>query len=64
MDNELTMPVRLDRYMSNVLWSHHEKMVLIDAAVGFLGGIDLCLGGCRVCVCVRPSLLWDATGLT
>lgn len=24
------------------LWSHHEKIVIIDQEVGFLGGIDLC----------------------
>ena len=26
------------------LWSHHEKMVLIDQEIGFLGGLDLCYG--------------------
>lgn len=26
------------------LWSHHEKMVIIDQSVAFLGGIDLCFG--------------------
>lgn len=26
------------------LWSHHEKMVVIDQVVGYLGGIDLCYG--------------------
>lgn len=26
------------------LWSHHEKMVIIDQEVGFLGGLDLCYG--------------------
>ena len=26
------------------LWSHHEKMVVIDQSVAFLGGIDLCFG--------------------
>lgn len=26
------------------LWSHHEKLCVIDQKKGFLGGIDLCLG--------------------
>ncbi len=26
------------------LWSHHEKLVIIDQEVGFLGGLDLCYG--------------------
>ena len=25
-------------------WSHHEKMVVVDQAIGFLGGFDLCFG--------------------
>jgi hypothetical protein len=25
-------------------WSHHEKMVIVDGKIGFLGGIDICLG--------------------
>lgn len=31
--------------MDNVfLWSHHEKCVIIDQSVAFMGGIDLCFG--------------------
>ena len=26
------------------LWSHHEKSVIIDQRIAFLGGIDLCYG--------------------
>lgn len=26
------------------LWSHHEKFVVIDQSIAFLGGIDLCYG--------------------
>ena len=26
------------------LWSHHEKSVVIDQSVGYLGGLDLCYG--------------------
>uniref|UniRef100_A0A8C4WVU8 phospholipase D n=1 Tax=Eptatretus burgeri TaxID=7764 RepID=A0A8C4WVU8_EPTBU len=29
-----------------LLWAHHEKMVVIDQAVAFLGGIDLAYGRC------------------
>ncbi|XP_054157366.1 phospholipase D1-like [Oppia nitens] len=27
-----------------LLWSHHEKLVVIDQSVAFVGGIDLCFG--------------------
>lgn len=27
-----------------MLWSHHEKMVVIDQSLAFMGGIDLCYG--------------------
>lgn len=26
------------------LWSHHEKCVIIDQSVAFMGGVDLCFG--------------------
>ncbi|CAK57722.1 unnamed protein product (macronuclear) [Paramecium tetraurelia] len=26
------------------LWSHHEKIVVVDGSVGFMGGLDLCFG--------------------
>ena len=26
------------------LWSHHEKIVVIDQTLAFIGGIDLCFG--------------------
>ncbi|KRX08542.1 hypothetical protein PPERSA_13023 [Pseudocohnilembus persalinus] len=26
------------------LWSHHEKMVIVDQLYGFMGGLDLCYG--------------------
>ena len=25
-------------------WSHHEKFVIVDNQIAFLGGIDLCFG--------------------
>ena len=27
-----------------LLWSHHEKMVVIDNKIGYIGGLDLCWG--------------------
>jgi phospholipase D1/2 len=27
-----------------VMWSHHEKSVVIDQKIGFMGGVDLCFG--------------------
>lgn len=34
-----------DHFFDGVfLWSHHEKLVIVDQAVAFLGGIDLCFG--------------------
>ena len=27
-----------------LLWAHHEKIVVIDQVVAFVGGIDLCYG--------------------
>eukprot|EP00835_Amoeboradix_gromovi_P001597 NODE_76_length_23341_cov_0.477498.p4 type:complete len:861 gc:universal NODE_76_length_23341_cov_0.477498:16030-13448(-) len=28
----------------SLMWSHHEKIVVVDELFGFVGGIDLCLG--------------------
>jgi phospholipase D1/2 len=34
-----------DHFSNGVfLWSHHEKIIIIDQTIGFLGGIDLCYG--------------------
>lgn len=30
--------------MIPLLWSHHEKMVIIDQKIGFMGGLDICYG--------------------
>lgn len=35
--------VRHPRFLIH-LWSHHEKMVIIDSKIVFMGGIDLCFG--------------------
>lgn len=32
------------RAMESMYWSHHQKICIVDAAVAFVGGIDLCLG--------------------
>jgi len=32
------------RFDSNLLWSHHEKLVVVDQQLAFVGGIDMCLG--------------------
>ena len=29
---------------STLLWSHHEKLVVIDQMIGYVGGLDLCWG--------------------
>ena len=29
---------------SSILWSHHEKLVIIDQQIAFVGGLDLCWG--------------------
>ena len=26
------------------MWSHHEKLVIIDQMIGYVGGLDLCWG--------------------
>lgn len=25
-------------------WSHHEKIVIVDQSIAFIGGIDMCYG--------------------
>ena len=39
--------IKVMRHPGNILpilWSHHEKIVVVDQQVGFLGGLDLCYG--------------------
>lgn len=31
-------------YIKPILWTHHQKMVVVDDEVAFVGGIDLCYG--------------------
>ncbi|CAB4034965.1 Phospholipase D2 [Paramuricea clavata] len=32
------------KHPSTIRWSHHEKLVIVDRSVAFVGGIDLCFG--------------------
>jgi len=34
----------LTEWLGYVYWTHHEKMVIIDNEIVFMGGLDLCLG--------------------
>ena len=39
--------IQVERHPLNctdLLWSHHEKLVIIDQIIGFVGGLDLCWG--------------------
>jgi phospholipase D1/2 len=45
--NNLHPNVKVTRHPKNnldLLWSHHEKIVIIDQKIGYLGGVDLCWG--------------------
>ncbi|KAG2721387.1 hypothetical protein I3843_02G066000 [Carya illinoinensis] len=51
-----------DHFSSGVyLWSHHEKLVIIDYQICFIGGLDLCFGRYDTCehkVGDCPPLIW------
>ena len=38
--------IRVTRHPRSLVsfWSHHEKMIVIDQEIGFMGGLDLCFG--------------------
>ena len=36
--------VSVNPFESALYWSHHEKLVVVDQAVAFVGGLDLCPG--------------------
>jgi phospholipase D1/2 len=45
--NNLHPNIKVTRHPKNkmdLLWSHHEKVVIIDEDIGYTGGIDLCWG--------------------
>ena len=31
-------------HMGTLLWAHHEKLLVIDQVIAYVGGIDICLG--------------------
>ena len=44
---ELHPNIKVTRYpkgSTSILWSHHEKLVIIDQQIAFVGGLDLCWG--------------------
>ncbi|XP_043806946.1 phospholipase D zeta 1 isoform X4 [Manihot esculenta] len=51
-----------DHFSSGVyLWSHHEKLVIVDYQICFIGGLDLCFGRYDTCehrVGDCPPLVW------
>ena len=50
--NKLNKNIKVIRYPSHrkkfrylsLLWSNHEKLVIIDQVIGYVGGLDLCWG--------------------
>ena len=45
--NKLNKNIKVTRYPSFIdiiLWSDHEKLVIIDKVIGYVGGLDLCWG--------------------
>lgn len=45
LDNNIYVLRSPNQIMQNVFfWAHHEKLLIVDNAVCFLGGIDLCFG--------------------
>lgn len=41
----LSVNIKVHRHPNQpFFWSHHEKMVVIDQQIGFMGGLDLCFG--------------------
>jgi phosphatidylserine/phosphatidylglycerophosphate/cardiolipin synthase-like enzyme len=45
--NKLHNNIKVTRHPKSsfdLLWSHHEKIVVIDQRIGYVGGIDLCWG--------------------
>ena len=44
--NKLNENIKITRYPSleTILWSDHEKLVIIDQVIAYVGGLDLCWG--------------------
>ena len=44
---QLNNKIKINRHPKDaldLLWSHHEKLVIIDQTIGYVGGLDLCWG--------------------
>lgn len=47
---------------SNRLWTHHEKVVVVDQQLAIIGGLDLCVGrydDCRHRLCDTSASIWE-----
>ena len=45
--NKMNENIKITKHPSateTLLWSHHEKLVIIDHTIGYVGGLDLCWG--------------------
>ena len=42
--NKKIQVIRHPKDALDLLWSHHEKLVIIDQMIGYVGGLDLCWG--------------------
>jgi len=42
--NENIKVTRFPSFQDTILWSDHEKLVIIDQVIGYVGGLDLCWG--------------------
>ena len=45
--NKLNKNIKVSRYPSfwkSIWWTNHEKLVIIDEVIGYVGGLDLCWG--------------------
>ena len=45
--NKINKNIKITRHpeaSKTLLWSHHEKLVIIDHIIGYVGGLDLCWG--------------------
>lgn len=38
------MVLRHPNYILPLMWSHHEKIIVVDQVIAYIGGLDLCYG--------------------
>lgn len=43
-ESQLFIKRFISKSSDQTLWAHHEKIVVIDQSIAFIGGIDLCYG--------------------